>query len=114
MKKFEPNRTTKDTFQAKGFKHPIPFVIFKPNQENEKTCVFLFIGGLGGTIPFLEIMNYPFFDNHYLVGFERADHGDNKNKPKRFPSFFIKELDRVVDKIHQLFPSKSIYIIGES
>jgi hypothetical protein len=97
-----------------GFKHPIPFVTFKPIKENDKTSVFLFIGGLGGTLPFVEIMNYPFFDSHYLVSFERASHGNNLNKPKRFPCFFIKELDKVVDQVRQMFPNKRLYILGES
>jgi hypothetical protein len=114
MKKFEPNREIKQMVQIKKFKHPIPLVYFKPLKENDKTCIFLFVGGLGGTIPFLEIMNYPFFNNHYLFGFERASHGNNLNKPKRFPIFFLKELDKIIDKIHDLLPNKCIYILGES
>jgi hypothetical protein len=114
MKKFETNRETKLMLKVKGFKHPIPFVSFKPLVENERTAIFLFSGGLGGTIPFLEIMNYPFFDHHYLVGFEKALHGANLNKPKRFPMFFVKELAQVIEKVKELYPHKPIYILGES
>lgn len=100
--------------EAKGFKHTIPFISFKPIIVDQHTVVCLFINGLGGTNRFVEIMNHPFFDRHYLVSYERAGQGDNKNLPKRWPSFFLKELDEVINKIHEIFPNKQIYILGES
>jgi hypothetical protein len=114
MKKFEISRENKQMLTIKGFKHPIPLVCFSPLQEKDNTTVFLFVGGLGQTIPFLQIMNYAFFDNHYLVGFERAGHGNNINKLKRSPRFFLKELHGIVEQIHTMFPNKRFYILGES
>jgi hypothetical protein len=114
MKRFEANRANKQMLSISGFKHPVPFVSFSPIKEDKKTSVFLFTGGLGGTLPFVEMMNYPFFDSHYLVSYEKASHGNNLNKPKRFPNFFINELDKIIDKVRELFPNKRIYLLGES
>jgi hypothetical protein len=114
MKKFEPERVNRLMLNIPGFKYPIPFVSFAPISENEQTVVFLYLGGLGCTIPFVEIMNYPFFDHHYLLTFERASHGKNLNHPKRWPSYFIDELKIIVNKAHKMFPDKKIYLLGES
>jgi hypothetical protein len=114
MKKFEESRTHTELLQTNKYKHPIPIIEFSPVNDTDKTSVFVFVTGLGGTFPFFKILNHSFFDNHYLICYEKMAHGENKNKAQRLPRCFVKELDYVVHYAKTKFPNKKIYLLGES
>jgi predicted alpha/beta-fold hydrolase len=114
MKKFEESRTHEELLQTKKYKYPIPIITFDPLVSNEQTSVFIFLTGLGGTFPFFKILNHSFFDNQYLVCYEKMAHGANKNYARRLPHCFVDELSYVVDHVKQQYPDKKIYLLGES
>jgi hypothetical protein len=114
MKKFEDSRTHIESLQTNKYPHPIPIITFTPSVETDKTVVFIFATGLGGTFPFFKILNHSFFDNHYLICYEKMAHGENRNKAQRLPRCFVNELDCIVNYAKVKFPNKKIYLLGES
>ncbi|GHU49729.1 hypothetical protein FACS189459_2100 [Bacilli bacterium] len=84
MKLFSDSRTHIEQLDINKYKYPIPIITISPIKEDDDSCVFLFNGGIGNTLQLVRMLDYPFFNKHYLVSFERKAHGGNKNKPARF------------------------------
>jgi hypothetical protein len=114
MKIFERERTFFENISSNVFKDAIPCVYFTPKTQTNNTSVFIFVGGIGATLPFVRILNYPFFDEHILVSYERMKHGNNKNKATRFVMPYVDEIDIIVDYAKNKFPNKKVYLLGES
>jgi hypothetical protein len=114
MKIFERERTFTEDISTTSFKNKIPCIYFTPKNETKNTSVFIFVGGLGTTLPFIRIFNYPFFDEHYLISYERMMHGNNINKATRFVMPYVDEIDIIVNYAKAHFPNKKVYLLGES
>jgi hypothetical protein len=111
---FNKERTVEFRISTKRFKKGIPCVHFLPKIDNDDTKIFIFVNGIGATLTFGKILNYEFFNNHFLVVYEKMGHGNNENKAKRMPSKYAVELNDVVNYYRNMFPSKKIYLLGES
>jgi hypothetical protein len=114
MKTFEQERTFTEDISVPSFKNKIPCIYFTPKHLTKNTSVFIFVGGIGATLPFTRILNYPFFDEHYLVSYERMKHGNNKNKATRFVMPYVDEIDNIVNYAKIKFPNNKVYLLGES
>lgn len=114
MNKFEDSRINKTEITTNRFKEPIPVVYVSPITTNDKTCVFIFCCGLGGTNSFNVYLNNPIYDTNYFVLYDKMGHGDNKNKPSQYKKKYINELDCVVEWAKAQFPGKKIFLLGES
>jgi hypothetical protein len=69
------------------FNDTIPYIIIKPIKETKDTKVFFYNGGMGSTFTNVKVLNEPIFDNHYIVSFERSEHGKNKKPASKFINY---------------------------
>jgi hypothetical protein len=81
---FVPNdRCIEEKININPHKCPIPFFYIKPKNISEESSIFIFLGGLDATNAQVRLLNYPIFDNHFLVTYERMGSIENQNKAKR-------------------------------
>ncbi|MCQ2956659.1 MAG: hypothetical protein MJ233_02140 [Mycoplasmoidaceae bacterium] len=114
MRKFEQERIKTFGLASKNFTHEIPVVCVEPKHLTDESVIFIFNGGIGNSIPSCLYMDNIAYDNNYFVTYEKAGHNDNKNKPSQFKKMYLTELDDVVDWTKQQFPTRKIYLLGES
>lgn len=114
MNKFEEQRTKRINIDSKTFKHSIPVVFVEPKINNDRTKVFIFCCGLGGTNSFNVYMNNSFYDEHYFITYDKMGHGENKNLSSQYKNKYLIELNEIVNWAKQQFESKEIYLLGES
>lgn len=114
MKKFPNNLITNLSFQTKRFAYPIPILCVQPAKQFSQSVIFIFNCGLGGTNKWHEFMCLPVFQSNYFICYEKAGHGNNKNKPSQYRRQSIEELQEVILFIRSKYPNKKIYLLGES
>lgn len=114
MLKFEQERINIVNIDSVNFSNPIPAVCVKPKVENNNTVIFIYNGGIGSSIASSLYMNSFLYDCNYFITYEKAGHGNNKNKASQFKKNYILELDEIVLWVKKQFPGKKIYLLGES
>ena len=114
MKPFTNEQLETIEIESNKFKEKIPVIVCKPRILTDDSNIFIFSNGLSGNNTTAQNMNYPFFESNYLISYEKAGHGNNKNKPSQRIKFYLKELDEVVNWVKSNFSNRKIYLIGES
>lgn len=114
MKKFPDCSINNINYQSKLFVCPIPILCIEPEKKTNNSVVFIFNCGLGGTNKWNEFMCFPIFQENYFISYEKASHGNNKNKPSQYRKKTLIELQEVILFVRNKYPNRKIYLLGES